>query len=61
MSVIDQTTAKKALTVSAGVIEEVTKALAARCSVNGKVSVDKMDENQLVQYQIAWQIGRAHV
>lgn len=35
-------------------IEEVTKALAARCSVNGKVSVDKMDENQLVQYQIAW-------
>ncbi|RHX95319.1 acyl-CoA dehydrogenase [Leptospira yasudae] len=51
---VDQATAKKALSVSAGVIEEVTKALAKRCSVNGKVSVDKMDENQLVQYQIAW-------
>lgn len=53
-TVADQATAKKALSVSAGVIEEVTKALAARCNVNGKVSVDKMDENQLVQYQIAW-------
>ncbi|MBF3371975.1 acyl-CoA dehydrogenase, partial [Leptospira interrogans serovar Pomona] len=53
-TVVDQTTVKKALSVSAGVIEEVTKALAARCNVNGKVSIDKMDENQLVQYQIAW-------
>ncbi|EPG65602.1 acyl-CoA dehydrogenase [Leptospira wolffii] len=50
----DSTSAKQALSKSAGVIEQVTKALAAKTSSNGKVSVSKMDQNQLVQYQIAW-------
>ncbi|EQA34876.1 putative acyl-CoA dehydrogenase [Leptospira inadai serovar Lyme str. 10] len=50
----DSSTAKQALARSAAVIEQVTKALAAKCSSNGKVSVSKMDQNQLVQYQIAW-------
>lgn len=50
----DSSTAKQALSRSASVIEQATKALAAKCSSGGKVSVSKMDENQLVQYQIAW-------
>ncbi|TGK06814.1 acyl-CoA dehydrogenase [Leptospira semungkisensis] len=50
----DSSSAKQALSKSSSVIEQVTKALAAKCSSNGKVSVPKMDQNQLVQYQIAW-------
>ncbi|TGK20808.1 acyl-CoA dehydrogenase [Leptospira fluminis] len=50
----DSSTAKQALSRSASVLEQATKALAAKCSSGGKVSVSKMDENQLVQYQIAW-------
>ncbi|TGL60704.1 acyl-CoA dehydrogenase family protein [Leptospira sarikeiensis] len=50
----DSTSAKQALSKSSAVIEQVTKALAAKCSSNGKVSVSKMDQNQFVQYQIAW-------
>ncbi|TGK02806.1 acyl-CoA dehydrogenase [Leptospira langatensis] len=50
----DASSAKQALSKSSAVIEQVTKALAAKCSSGGKVSVSKMDQNQLVQYQIAW-------
>ncbi|PJZ25969.1 acyl-CoA dehydrogenase [Leptospira hartskeerlii] len=50
----DSTSAKQALSKSSAIIEQVTKALAAKCSSNGKVSVSKMDQNQFVQYQIAW-------
>ncbi|TGM91252.1 acyl-CoA dehydrogenase family protein [Leptospira licerasiae] len=50
----DSSAAKQALSKSSAIIEQVTKALAAKCSSNGKVSVSKMDQNQFVQYQIAW-------
>lgn len=50
----DSSAAKQALSKSSAIIEQVTKALAAKCSSNGKVSVAKMDQNQFVQYQIAW-------
>ncbi|PJZ71407.1 acyl-CoA dehydrogenase [Leptospira perolatii] len=57
----DASKAKKALSNSAGVIEQITKSLAAKCSSNGKVSVAKMDQNQLVQYQLAWMTSEQRI
>lgn len=53
--------AEKALKKSSELIKEATQALAKKCSSDGKVSVSKMDENQLVQYQIAWLTAEQNV
>ncbi|MCP5495226.1 MAG: acyl-CoA/acyl-ACP dehydrogenase, partial [Leptospiraceae bacterium] len=50
----DKTKVESCLKASGSFIEEVTENLAKKCSENGKVSIKKMDENQLVSYQLAW-------
>ena len=42
-------------------LDEITKTLAERCSENGKVSVAKMDENQLIQYNLAYHTAEAQI
>lgn len=42
-------------------LEEVSKALADRASEGGKLSVPKMDENQLVHYNLAWHTAESKV
>jgi (2S)-methylsuccinyl-CoA dehydrogenase len=51
---MNQSEVQNFLKASGSMIEEVTKALAKKCSVNGKISVEKMDENQYVGYQLSW-------
>ncbi len=51
---IDKSLADKVLSSSARLIHDITKKLALVCSDQGKVSVPKMDENQLIFYLLAW-------
>jgi (2S)-methylsuccinyl-CoA dehydrogenase len=51
---LDKALAEEVLASSANILLEITKRLAQKCSENGRVSVPKMDENQLVFYQLAW-------
>ncbi len=51
----DKTLAEKFLGSSASVLKDITKGLAKQCTDGkGGVSVEKMDSNQLVFYQLAW-------
>lgn len=51
----DKTLAEKFLVSSASVLKDITKGLAKQCTDGkGGVSVEKMDSNQLVFYQLAW-------
>ena len=47
--------------MTGALLAEVTARLAARCSENGKVSVAKMDENQLVQYNLSMHTAEARI
>ncbi|MCB1140877.1 MAG: acyl-CoA/acyl-ACP dehydrogenase [Leptospiraceae bacterium] len=51
---MDKTLAEKVLGSAASLVNEVTKGLAQKCSENNSISVKKMDENQLVFYQLSW-------
>jgi (2S)-methylsuccinyl-CoA dehydrogenase len=51
---LDKSIAEEVLKSSSQFITEITKRLAQKCSDGGRVSVPKMDENQLVFYQLAW-------
>ncbi|WCL49053.1 acyl-CoA/acyl-ACP dehydrogenase [Leptospira sp. GIMC2001] len=51
---LDKSLAEEVLSASSKLISEITKRLADKNSDNGKVSVAKMDQNQLVFYQLAW-------
>jgi (2S)-methylsuccinyl-CoA dehydrogenase len=51
---LDKSLAEEVLSSSSKLIQEITKRLAQKCSDKGRVSVPKMDENQLVFYQLAW-------
>ncbi|MCZ8237168.1 MAG: acyl-CoA/acyl-ACP dehydrogenase [Leptospiraceae bacterium] len=51
---LDKSLAEEVLSSSSKIIKEITKRLAQKCSDAGRVSVPKMDENQLVFYQLAW-------
>lgn len=46
--------ADKALQVTKSFLKDVTSALAKENSENGKISVPRMDRNQLVFYQLSW-------
>lgn len=50
----DKAKLENSLKVTNSFIEEITKNLANKCNEGGRVSVKKMDENQLVGYQLAW-------
>jgi (2S)-methylsuccinyl-CoA dehydrogenase len=51
---VDKSNAVKFLSQTASLLNDVTKGLAQKCSDNGVISVSKMDENQLVGYQLSW-------
>lgn len=51
---LDKSKAEEILSSSSKVISDITKKLAEKYSENGRVSVPKMDQNQLVFYQLAW-------
>jgi (2S)-methylsuccinyl-CoA dehydrogenase len=51
---LDKSLAEEVLSSSSKIIKEITNRLAQKCSDAGRVSVPKMDENQLVFYQLAW-------
>lgn len=51
---LDKSRAEEILSASSKLISDITKRLAKNCEVNGRISVPKMDENQLVYYQLAW-------
>jgi (2S)-methylsuccinyl-CoA dehydrogenase len=51
---LDKNLALKNLSSTNTLIEEITKGLSVKCTVNGQISVSKMDENQYVSYQLSW-------
>ena len=48
-----------ALTLST--LEEITESLAKKCEENGRISVPKMDENQLVQYNLSYHTAESRI
>jgi (2S)-methylsuccinyl-CoA dehydrogenase len=51
---LDKSRAEEILSASSKLITDITKRLAKSCEDKGRISVPKMDENQLVFYQLAW-------
>lgn len=57
----DKSLIEELLSSSDKVLQDITNKLAQKCSSNGKISVPKMDENQLVFYQLAWMKAQQEV
>ena len=51
---MDKTLVSKVLGAANSLVREITKGLAHKCSDKNSISVEKMDQNQLVFYQLAW-------
>jgi (2S)-methylsuccinyl-CoA dehydrogenase len=51
---MDKTLVSKVLGAANSLVKEITKGLAHKCSDKNSISVEKMDQNQLVFYQLAW-------
>ncbi len=51
---MDKTLVSKVLGAANSLVTEITKGLAHKCSDKNSISVEKMDQNQLVFYQLAW-------
>lgn len=57
----EKESALKSLAATGNLIEEITKGLATQCTVKGAISVNKMDENQYVFYQLSWMTAEQKV
>lgn len=51
---MDKSLVSNILNATGTLVAEVTKGLAQKCSDKNSISVEKMDQNQLVFYQLAW-------
>jgi (2S)-methylsuccinyl-CoA dehydrogenase len=58
---MDKTLVTKVLGAAQSLIKEITKGLAHKCSDKNSISVEKMDQNQLVFYQLAWLTSEVRV
>lgn len=59
---LDKSTAEQILSQVGLVLNTVTKQLANQCKdEKGNVSVEKMDQNQLVMYQLSWMVSEYRV
>ena len=58
---MDKSKVEKVISSAGSLIAEITKTLAKKCSDGKGVSVEKMDENQLVFYQLAWMTAEHRV
>lgn len=51
---MDKSLVSKVLGAAAVLVSEITKGLALKCSEKNSISIEKMDSNQLVFYQLSW-------
>lgn len=58
---MDKTLVSKVLGAAQSLIKEITKGLAHKCSDKNSISIEKMDQNQLVFYQLAWLTSEVRV
>lgn len=58
---MDKSLVSNILKATGILVAEVTKGLAQKCSDKNSISVEKMDQNQLVFYQLAWVTSQLRV
>ena len=51
---MDKSLVTKVLGATGLLVKDITKGLAEKCSEKNSISIEKMDQNQLVFYQLSW-------